>query len=97
MSSRLPGALTVQNQINFVLNFVLVFLEKKFSPQVFVKHFCKTIHNLRIKMLYPNHRKTFVLYYQIFTWVKFHIYLSIFHVLHVYRFRQIGVSPKTTN
>ena len=53
--------------------YILVLLQKKrFSPQFFVEYFYKNIRDLKIKIIHLNRGHTFVLYYLIFAWVKFH-------------------------
>ena len=52
---------------------VLILLPKKsISPQFFVEYHWKNIYNLRLKMFYRNCGISFVLYYLIFLWIKFH-------------------------
>lgn len=51
---------------------VLILLQKKILPRFFVEFFYKSIHNLKIKMIYRNCEHTFVIYYLlVFAWVKF--------------------------
>ena len=74
----------------FKKDSILVLLNKDFlKSQLFVEYFYKNIHNFGIKMFYRNSRHTFVLYYLICAWLKFHVSIMRFT-----RLRQVEISPK---
>ena len=63
--------------------FCFCFITKKFFHTIFVEYlFLSTwVYNFRIKMFHQNGGQNFVLYYLIFTWVKFHVKITRFKLL----------------
>ena len=62
---------------------VFFLLQKKFFHTIFVEYFFLStwVYNFRIKMFHQNGGQNFVLYYLIFTWVKFHVKITRFKLL----------------